>query len=150
MAGCGKDSSNPIKNYSNLKARELANPNRKLTDDEVWDRVFSIHSKGDSDRNFIEFTEGQQASFDFEVTPLDGHITDYTVDFKGRPSGASFSRSTVNPNVWTLTWTPPLGTVPGQQFYERRSFSLIAHVTQAFERTQFLGKTSSTPDMILD
>lgn len=124
MAGCGRQDSNPSRNYPDVQGVKSF---KDTTRPPVYGTSsFHVEVMGSGDNNVGHFIEGQSDSISILVQPLKPEIKDYTLELISKPDGARLERSTQDPRVFIMKWTPSKGLVDRQQGGRRYSLEFQA------------------------
>lgn len=144
-AGCGEYQKNPVQDLEqmrqNAKVELQKGPDkpRVITNEIVVEKpVLVVKEESSIDEKFIvitpdsqmTFSEGQQSQFKIRARVLVPGIT-VKLSAQGLPDGARLEKSTQEKDLYILTWTPDLYTVPSNAAMKSFTAKVTAEVSGA-------------------
>lgn len=144
-AGCGEYQKNPVpdlekmREHGRLEMQKGPDKPRVITNDVIREvPVIVVKEQATIDENFIiitpdaqmTFNEGQASHFSIRARVLVPGI-EIKLKASGLPSGARLEKSKSEKDLYVLTWTPDLYTVPSNAAMKSYTVKVTAEVTSA-------------------
>jgi hypothetical protein len=132
LTGCGKDKSNPLREYDASVQPQNTVPynGQKPEHQEEVRNPFKVDIIGENEVNFANFIEGEENTIKFKLRVFDKDIKEPVLVPLNLPQGAQFGRIRGEEETWGLRWTPPRGIIGLNRSYIALPFQIEARVVR--------------------